>query len=280
MNTHTGKIARLPRPIRDELNERLERSEPAPRLLAWLNALKDVRRIVKDHFAGIPISKQNLSEWRQSGFQEWLVRQELSAAVRNVDHFAGDLGSDRDNMLADGVATVLAARYAALISKWDGEADEKLEAGAKMLNGLCRGVVRLQRGMHQAAKDNRQFIQELEEKRQRSLENCKKQLLDQVWAIQREPLVAKIFGGGDLGRKIAKYVIAVENGRLDAKLGITEEDLQKSNKRRTTQKPMENMPETIDNPLEANEMDGKRDAQTRPSESNQVKANQTDQLTL
>ena len=40
MNARNGKIARLPRQIRDELNERLERSEPGPQLLAWLNALK------------------------------------------------------------------------------------------------------------------------------------------------------------------------------------------------------------------------------------------------
>ena len=74
MRTRKGKIARLPREIRAEINHRLERSEPSPKLLAWLNALPEVRRFIDHDFAGVPISKQNLSEWRQGGFREWLAK--------------------------------------------------------------------------------------------------------------------------------------------------------------------------------------------------------------
>jgi hypothetical protein len=76
MNARNGKIARLPRSVREELNERLERSEESPQLLDWLNALPEVKKVLKSDFAGAPISKQNLSEWRQGGFQEWLARQD------------------------------------------------------------------------------------------------------------------------------------------------------------------------------------------------------------
>ncbi len=95
MNARTGKIARLPRDIREELNERLERSEASPHLLAWLNGLKEVKKLLRDEFDGVPISKQNLSEWRQGGFQEWLVRQELWAKVGDMKDFAEELGEDR-----------------------------------------------------------------------------------------------------------------------------------------------------------------------------------------
>jgi hypothetical protein len=289
MNARNGKIARLPRSLRNQLNERLERSEPSPQLLDWLNALPEVQKVVKDHFAGVPISKQNLSEWRQGGFEEWLARQELWAEVRNVEDFARDLGEDRDNVLADDVATVLAARYAALISKWDGEVDEKFEAKARVLNGLCRGVVRLQRGMHRAAKNHRELLQELEEMRQRTRENGKKRLLDQVWAIQREPEVAEAFGGGELGRKLAKYIVAVENDVPGAKLEITDEALKNAKrgreesksvkptrKRRTVQRAGKTKPDNLAKPLQENEIGSPRRSRCGKGGSNPVKVNQTD----
>jgi hypothetical protein len=82
MNAHNGKIARLPRAIRKNLNERLDRSEPGLQLLVWLNALPEVKQVVQKKFASAPINKQNLSNWRQGGFQEWLVWRELWAEAR------------------------------------------------------------------------------------------------------------------------------------------------------------------------------------------------------
>jgi hypothetical protein len=42
VKTLNGKSARLPRNIRDELNRRLEDSEPAEAILPWLNARPEV----------------------------------------------------------------------------------------------------------------------------------------------------------------------------------------------------------------------------------------------
>ena len=89
MNARNGKIARLPRSVRHELNERLERSEQSPQLLDWLNALPEARKIVQNDFAGVPISKQNLSEWRQGGFEEWLARRNLCEDARDLTELAG-----------------------------------------------------------------------------------------------------------------------------------------------------------------------------------------------
>ena len=274
MNNRNGKIARLPRQTREELNERLERSEPGPQLLAWLNALEEVKKIIRDEFAGVPISKQNLSEWRQGGFQEWLARQDLWAKVRDMENFAKDLGEEGDNLVADDVATVLAAHYAALISTWNGQPDAKFEAAARVLNGLCRGVVQLQRGMHRAARDNREYIQELEGKSERFKERCKKRLLDQVWAIQREPMVAKVFGGGELGRKLAKYIVAVENGELDAKLEPADEDLKKA--KRPVKTGSKTKAKKADKPLMVNNLEEQKAATTSQDESSPVKLGQTD----
>jgi hypothetical protein len=147
MNSRNGKIARLSRPLRDQLNQRLDQSQPGPQLLAWLNAPPEVQSMLRQEFDGVPISKQNLSQWRQGGFQEWLLRQEVWTHVRDKEDFAESLREDREFIVADDVATVLAARYAALISRLDGEVDDHFEAKARVLNGLCRGVAQLQRGL-------------------------------------------------------------------------------------------------------------------------------------
>ena len=66
MNARNGKIARLPRYIRDQLNERLEQSEESPQLLDWLNALEEVQQVVRDHFAGVLICASNSSNAKPS----------------------------------------------------------------------------------------------------------------------------------------------------------------------------------------------------------------------
>src|SRR5580704_13765434 len=131
MNARNGKIARLPREIRNELNQRLERSEPGPKLLAWLNALEEVKELLKEEFDGAPISKQNLSEWRKGGFREWLARRDLCEDAQDVAECAEEMDRQVDGVLADSAATVLAARFGSLITNWDGEVDEKFEAKAR-----------------------------------------------------------------------------------------------------------------------------------------------------
>lgn len=77
-----GKIARLPRYLRSQLNERIEDGEPGRPLLEWLNALPAVRDTLAEHFGGRPISEQNLSEWKQGGFKDWQRHQETRALAR------------------------------------------------------------------------------------------------------------------------------------------------------------------------------------------------------
>lgn len=79
-----GKIARLPRPLREQLNVRLRNQEPGNRLVSWLNSLPEVRAIVAAQFGSRPISKQNLSEWKHHGFRDWLARREAFEFARNL----------------------------------------------------------------------------------------------------------------------------------------------------------------------------------------------------
>jgi hypothetical protein len=101
---------------------------------------------LKEQFGGVPISKQNLSDWRQGGFARWQAQRELLTQARDMAENASELNSAADGRLTDHLATVLAARYAALLSGWSGEMSEGMREQLKSLHGLCRAVVVLRRG--------------------------------------------------------------------------------------------------------------------------------------
>ena len=82
--SRNGKIARLPWQTRDWLNERIRDGVGGTNILSWLNDLPEVREIVQEQFGGVPVSKQNLSEWRAGGYQEWLRREESLGTVREL----------------------------------------------------------------------------------------------------------------------------------------------------------------------------------------------------
>lgn len=147
-----GKIARLPRDIRETLNRRLEDGEPGGALLVWLNELPVTRQVLARHFAGGEISKQNLSEWRQGGFKEWQARQETLEQTRELAAEAEDITATTGGKLADHLATVLAARYAAALAGWDGEINERFSRKLRTLRGLCQDIVELRRGDHSGAR--------------------------------------------------------------------------------------------------------------------------------
>jgi hypothetical protein len=71
-----GKIARLPHGVREQLNQRLRDGESGRSLVKWLNDLPEVKAALQREFDGCAIMEQNLSEWRQGGFRDWMAKAE------------------------------------------------------------------------------------------------------------------------------------------------------------------------------------------------------------
>ena len=147
-----GKIARLPREIRDELNRRLQNGEQSGPLLAWLNGLPQVSQVLARDFGGCVISKQNLCEWRGGGFAEWQARQETLDQARELAADAQEITAATDGRLTDHLATVLAVRYASVLAGWNGEVTEEFRRRLRSLRGLCQDIVELRRGDHSGAR--------------------------------------------------------------------------------------------------------------------------------
>jgi hypothetical protein len=150
--TRKGKIARLPREIRDDLNRRMAESEDGGALLRWLNELPAVKEMLAREFDGNAVTKHNLYEWRIGGFTEWQARQDMLEQTRELAADAREVNAVTDGKLADHLATVLAVRYAAALSGWNGEADENFRRKLRVLRGLCQDIVELRRGDHSGAR--------------------------------------------------------------------------------------------------------------------------------
>jgi hypothetical protein len=115
MRTRVGKIARLPKEIREQLNQRLENGEPGKDLVKWLNQLPEIQKILADHFAGQPIRPQNLSDWKSGGYQDWLRHQQLREQTRRTSEQSTDLEKDIDRetiSIAEDLAIVMSAELA------------------------------------------------------------------------------------------------------------------------------------------------------------------------
>ena len=142
----TGKIARLPLHLRDQLNQRLHEGEPGVDLIKWLNALPEVQAILAEHFNGVPISPQNLSEWNNGGFLDWLTTRELLEDAREFAANTAELPGFTDGELANALAHAITARYAVLLGKMplEGAINPDLLARFNLLHRLDRHVARIQ----------------------------------------------------------------------------------------------------------------------------------------
>ena len=143
MRTRTGKIARLPGALRHELNHRLHNGAPGRELVPWLNAMPEVQRVLVERFAGRPITEDNLSEWRQGGFQDWLLQEERRVRLRELSNQCPERDPVlRARRLAAYTEEQLALELAEEIERLSAMKDR--DARSKHLQRLCRELCRLQ----------------------------------------------------------------------------------------------------------------------------------------
>jgi hypothetical protein len=94
MTTRISKISRLPFKIREELNLRLLNGELGAPLLDWLNELPESKEILAKLFAGQRITKQNLSEWRHRGYEDWLRHRHRQEQFQQMNEQGAELLED------------------------------------------------------------------------------------------------------------------------------------------------------------------------------------------
>ena len=217
--TRNGKIARLPRNVREKLNRRLHDGESGKSLVEWLNSLPEAQEVLAEEFGGRPISEQNLSQWTQGGFQDWLRHQETRDWVQKLADESADL---EEIAGAFSVADWLSAPLAVALGRWIDELATGAQNDTKQRKGLlalAREVTELRHSDHRAERlrlDRERWETEAErqseERRKRDLQQMKEMACAPIWARLRMGTLAKAFGGGEAGEDLAAYILEIQYG--------------------------------------------------------------------
>jgi hypothetical protein len=152
--------------------------------------------------------------------------------------------------------------------------------------------VQLQRGMHRSIRENFDMEGLMEEKDKRDQEEDKRKLLEPLWSKLKEYPLSQIFGGGEAGRKIAQFILAVKNDREpESDLLPTDKfahekpspeeanSVKPPRKRRTVKQAGKTKPPKAANPLEESEISSpRRSPESFRGEggSKSIKVNQSD----
>ena len=142
--TRTGKIARLPHEIREQLNRRFRDGEQGKKLADWLNSLPEVQTVLAAEFDSQPVTPQNLSEWKKGGYKDWFLQQEALAMIQTISTDTDALKATTTEPLTDKLALWLVARYAVAAKSLKGAGDWQ------RLRELCFDLVLLRKGDHSA----------------------------------------------------------------------------------------------------------------------------------
>ncbi|HSY17049.1 MAG TPA: hypothetical protein VK815_01885 [Candidatus Acidoferrales bacterium] len=135
----TGKISRLPREIREQVNERLDDGEPGKRLVAWLNELPAVQALLVAELGGAAINEQNLTNWKQGGFREWRMEREVQAFTQQPVGAAV--------VTPEQLSKIVAVRYLAAVREWQ-QSPVPAERRWRQMRIILQDVLKLQRGEH------------------------------------------------------------------------------------------------------------------------------------
>jgi hypothetical protein len=209
-----GKIARLRNIIRDELNLRMDNREDGATLLAWLNALPEVQETLKASFGGVPISKQNLCEWRKGGFREWQRRRDWIFEACDLNHYTEGMEEVVETpLMAGDLAALLAVRYAALLNTWDGGTNPKFERHLRLLRGVGKDIAVMQRTLHRARLQQREYYKASDDEIQEHKAKMDKIVLSPISAWLDRQSWERMFGlyvEKEQAKKLAEFVIAVK----------------------------------------------------------------------
>ncbi|MEP6673011.1 MAG: hypothetical protein ABJF10_27875 [Chthoniobacter sp.] len=144
-----GKIARLPKAVREEINHRLQAGATGRSITVWLNELPEVRAAMDAFFAGTEIREQNISEWKKGGYEEWLRYQEALVVAEHLYERAMETkAAEKERMpLSEVFQLWLSSRM--VVATKEIESMEP-EAAWKKQRQMCADLMKMRRAEQQA----------------------------------------------------------------------------------------------------------------------------------
>jgi len=152
MNTrcYRSKIGRLPFAIRNELNERIRDGAQGAELLDWLNGLKETKKVLREMGASVSeraasaaaINAQNLTDWRSSGYKDWLDDQKDADRIRRLAEVSQTIATAAGGNAAGVACNIATAKIMDALEAADDD----------MIADLSKALVALRAGENAAQK--------------------------------------------------------------------------------------------------------------------------------
>jgi hypothetical protein len=155
--TRIGKIARLPLEAREHLNRRLQNGEMGGPILKWLNELPETIKVLAELFNSQPINKQNLSDWRHGGYQDWLNHQDREKWISRVCEQGDQLEvAEGTADLYDCFSRILIAEMAEDLESLHGMTDRAQRS--KRIHLIARDLCRLQNSFNHSKRVELEWV--------------------------------------------------------------------------------------------------------------------------
>jgi hypothetical protein len=87
---YRSKIGRLPHKLRTELNERIRDGATGSAILTWLNDTPEMTH-VRAETGCCDLNPQNLTDWRGTGYKDWLDNQDATERLRALTEMSADM---------------------------------------------------------------------------------------------------------------------------------------------------------------------------------------------
>ncbi len=226
-----GKIARIPREIRDRLNSRLDDGETGTQLVEWLNSLPEVQQVLLRDFEGRPVNEQNLTQWKQGGFLDWRSRQEARESVSDLMDFSDDIeDSAYERGIPDRLAAALAAEVVAEAQTVLRETTDPMERWRircdtlRLLNDMRQRDHAAFRATIERERWEIECNQRQDEKLNKELSRAREEATNAVWKAINRPMLIKTFGGGKQGAQIVDLFDEIDEKYTRAKYDRSDDE--------------------------------------------------------
>jgi hypothetical protein len=114
-----SKIASFPNDLREQLNHRILDGAATADILLWLNELPAVKEILAARFSGEPLKRQNLDNWRHTGYQRWLEHNQHLLCIGQLEEKVARFSRANPGQIARGSATILSGQLFELLMRSD-----------------------------------------------------------------------------------------------------------------------------------------------------------------
>ena len=182
-----GKIAHLPRDLRDRVCQCIYENASLTQLAKELNEIPQVQSMLAARFEAVPISQQNLSEWKAGGYRDWLLKRQLLDHQAETVADAQELAQTAEG-LADHLFGMLTLDYAQIMMNRQKDDEATFEKKRAALSILSQDIVRLRRCSIQARRIDLQ-----ESRFESDQEKTREQVIHHFAQWARHPDIRKIF---------------------------------------------------------------------------------------